>query len=106
MTALFVFCAARIPPSGVAIIPSALLPVPVQMDFHLCPAAMTPGIALTVYSRCSGGPAAAAAVLPPLAAPAAAAPAAPCAGAAPRPAPPPRGGGGVLHFVITHSGYL
>ena len=51
MTALLVFCAARIPPSGVARMPSALFPVPVQMDFHFCPAAITPGISFTVYSR-------------------------------------------------------
>src|SRR5262245_44027494 len=98
------------PPSLVAIMPSALLPVPVQTDFHRCPAAITPGIAVTVYSRCSGGPAAALAAAPrpasPRPAPAAAAPAAPAAGAAPaaapRPGPPPRGGGGTLHFVVTH----
>ena len=44
---LFEFCANSMPPSAVAIGPSALLPVPVQTVFHVCPAAMTPEIAAT-----------------------------------------------------------
>src|SRR5690349_12806156 len=96
------------PPPLVAMMPSALLPVPVQMDFHLCPAAMTPGISLTMYSLGIGGPAAALAPRPapppsPRAAPPA--PAAPAPGAppaaAPRAAPPPRGAGGFLQFLAT-----
>src|SRR5215475_7141891 len=86
ITELFVFWAARMPPSFVAIMPSALLPVPVQIDFHFCPPAITPGISLTSYALCSGGPAGA---LP-----------------APRPPPPPRWGGGVLHFDVIKSGYF
>src|SRR5215468_1725939 len=98
-TALFVFCAAMMPPSLVATIPSALLPVPVQMDFHFLPAAMTPGISVTAYSLCSGGPAVAFAGAAPPRPPA---PAPPCA-AAPRAGPPPRGGGGTLHCFMIQS---
>src|SRR5262245_47211634 len=98
-TALFVFCAAMMPPSLVAMMPSALLPVPIQMDFHFLPAAMTPEISVTAYSLCSGGPAVAFAG----AAPPRPAPPAPAPGAAPRPAPPPRGGGGTLHCFIIQS---
>src|SRR5438552_3103750 len=105
MTSLLVFCAARMPPSFEAIMPSALLPVPVQMDFHFCPAAMTPGISFTAYSRGIGGPAAAlfAAAPPPPRAAAPAAPPAPGAAAPARPPPPPRGAGGILHLLMTHS---
>src|SRR5215470_14399969 len=102
ITSLLVFCAARIPPSFVAMMPSALFPVPVQTDFHCCPAAITPGIKSTLYSLFSGGPAAA--LFGPRASPprpAAGAAAAP----APRPPPPPRWGGGTLHFAIA-SAYL
>src|SRR5262245_11461025 len=87
MTELSVFWAARMPPSLVARMPSALFPVPVQMDFHCWPAAMTPGISVTMYSLFAGGPCAAA--LPP----------APPRGAPPRPA------GGVLHLDATNSAY-
>src|SRR5215471_11889344 len=93
MTSLLLFCAARMPPSLVPMMPSALLPVPVQIDFHFCPAAITPGISVTMYSLCAGGPAAAS---PPRAPPRAAS----------GPRPPPRGAGGFLHFMATHSAYL
>src|SRR5207237_357206 len=95
MTSLLVFCAARMPPSLVAMMPSALLPVPVQMDFHFCPAAITPGISFTAYSLGTGGTAG-------LFAGAGAAPPA----ARPPPPPPPRGAGGTLHLVFIKSAYL
>src|SRR5262245_44114730 len=86
------------PPSLVAMMPSPLLPVPVQMDFHFCPAAMTPGISVTVYSRGIGGPALALAP-----------PAPPRPAPAPAPAPPapprPRAAGGVLQFFAMYSAY-
>src|SRR5579863_10311255 len=88
-TLLLSFCASRMPPSLVAMIPSALLPSPCQTSFHRCPAAITPGISVTVYSRGLGGP-------PPAA----------FAGAGPGPfggpplAPPPRAWGGTLQVLI------
>src|SRR5262245_43146950 len=90
ITSLFVFWAAKMPPSEVATMPSALFPVPIQIDFHFCPAAMTPGIAVTVISLAAGGPAAA----PPLPAP-----------PPPRAGPPPRPAGGFLQLFATKSAY-
>src|SRR5262245_34049836 len=104
MTVLSVFCAARMPPSLVATMPSALLPVPFQMDFHFCPAAITPGISITAYSLGAGGPAAAL-LPPPRPAPPPAPAAAPCPPAPPPPRPP-RAAGGVLHLPATNSAYL
>src|SRR5258706_276044 len=97
MTLLLEFCANSMPPSEVPTGPSALLPVPVQTVFHICPAAITPGISVTLYSLCTGGPAAA--PRPPPPPPAAAAPPA----AAPRPPPPPRGAGGILQLAVTYA---
>src|SRR5271155_3942099 len=54
-TSLLSFCAIRIPPSLVAIIPSALLPSTSQISFHFSPAATTLGISVTVYSLGPGG---------------------------------------------------
>src|SRR5215471_7480315 len=86
-TSLLSFCAISRPPSLVAIMPSALLPSTCQTSFHCAPAAMTPGMAVTVVSL---GPAAAAAG------------AGPPFPFAPLPLP---GGGGVLHVLI-RSGYF
>src|SRR5271165_3321246 len=57
-TLLLSFCASRMPPSFVAMIPSALLPSTSQISFHFCPAATTPGISVTVYSLGLGSAAA------------------------------------------------
>src|SRR5262245_12979433 len=81
------------PPFFVAIIPSALFPRPVQMDVHFCPAAITPGISVTVYSL-GAGAAAAACPAPPARAP-------------PPPAPPPpRWAGSFLQLLALNSAYL
>src|SRR6202453_404650 len=84
ITWLLSFCASRIPPSLVAMMPSALLPSTSQISFHFCPAAITPGISVIVYSL---GPGAAA------------------AGAGPRLGPPFLAGGGTLQ-VFSTSGSL
>src|SRR5690242_18402814 len=79
MTSLLSFCAISRPPSFVAMMPSALLPSTCQTSFHCCPAAITPGISVTVYGR---GPLSGAL-------------------AAPRRGPPARDGGGVLQAFST-----
>src|SRR3990172_603766 len=69
-TALLSFWAIRRPPSLVPTMPSATLPDADQIVFHRCPAAITPGISVTVYSLgpcCAGGAAGAGA--PPRACP-------------------------------------
>src|SRR2546428_11105468 len=74
--------------------PSALLPLTSHTLVHFCPAAMTPGIAVTVYSAGGGGKVAGAAAG--AAAPPCAPPARPAA-----PGPPPRAGGGVLQVAMS-----
>src|ERR1700722_15971768 len=51
ITALLLFCAISRPPSAVATMPSALLPSTLHRVFQRAPAATTPGIELTEYSR-------------------------------------------------------
>ena len=82
-TLLLSFCASNTPPSSVPTMPSPLLPACCQTNVHFRPAAITPGISVTVYSLrpCGGG----------------APRAPPAAPARPR---PPLAGGGVLHIAI------
>src|SRR5262245_65226762 len=84
-TLLLSFCASSNPPSSVPTMPSPLLPSSCQRNFHVWPAAITPGIASLLTSRT---PAAGAGPRPPPAAPR----------PPPPPAPRPRAGGGVLHI--------
>src|SRR5580765_3983367 len=54
-TALLWFCAISRSPFLSARIPSALLPLTSHTFVHFCPAAITPGIAVTAYSAGGGG---------------------------------------------------
>jgi hypothetical protein len=53
-TTLLSFCAISRAPSSVPTMPSPLLPASCQRNVQRSPASMTPGIAVTVYSRGPG----------------------------------------------------
>src|SRR6185295_7226286 len=90
-TLLLSFCAIKIPPSLVAMMPSALLPSTCQASFHCWPGAMTPAIPMIV-TACGLAAGAGPFACPPLAAP-------------PLAWPPLPTGGGTLQ-VFSSSGCL